>query len=321
MARTLTADRGDGGRRLDLVLRRRLTDLAGASRTRVQGWIESGSVAVNGRRVTRAAARVAAGDVVTVDLPDRHRRGTPQPEDVPLDVLYEDDYLIAVNKPAGLVVHPTYKHPHGTLLNGLLWRSRDRSGDAHPALAGRLDRFTSGVVIAAMSTQGYAALHRALRIGEKDYLAVVHRRVDVTRGTIDLPLGRDPRDRRRVIVLAAAPAHSVTEFETLAVSATVEASLLRCRLVTGRMHQIRVHLGARGWPIVGDAVYGNAARVGAAAGRGATAADACPRQALHSWRVVFTHPATGEPLVIEAPVPADFAALCEALDLPTRLPV
>jgi 23S rRNA pseudouridine1911/1915/1917 synthase len=162
---------------------------------------------------------------------------------------------------------------------------------------GRLDRLTSGLVIAVKRRDTYAEMQRRWHQAEKDYLAVVAGRVEPECGEIDLRLGPDPADRRRRVASETAGAPSVTRFERLAYSDVAGMSLLRCRLVTGRRHQIRVHLAARGWPIVGDPVYGG------------LETPPFPRQALHAWRVVLTHPVSREPLRIDAPIPRDLADL------------
>jgi 23S rRNA pseudouridine1911/1915/1917 synthase len=234
-------------------------------------------------------------------------------EDVRLDVLYEDDHLVALDKPAGLVAHPTYWNMKGTLMNALLWYARGWPATQRPSLVGRLDKLTSGIVIVAKTARMHAALQRALTAGrgEKDYLAVVYGRVNVARGTIDLRLGRDRHDRRRIVASAEVGAPSRTHFERLARVAAPRAglSLLRCRLVTGRTHQIRVHLAARGWPLVGDPTYGKARWPQVVDPALAAALRAFPRQALHAWRVALTHPITGEGLILEARVPRDLDAL------------
>lgn len=214
-----------------------------------------------------------------------------------LEILYEDDVLLAVNKPAGVVVHPTYKNATGTLLDTL----KDREPAVRFFLVGRLDRLTSGVVVAAKTRESYVAIQGTWTEAEKDYLAVVHGFVDPASGEIDLPLGTDPDDRRRRIVRPDGAA-SVTRFERLAYSGAAGVSLLRCRLGTGRRHQIRAHLLARGWPIVGDRVYGTS--------------NSLPRHALHAWRTVMQHPASGQPLRLEAPVPDDLRDFLAAAGLP-----
>jgi 23S rRNA pseudouridine1911/1915/1917 synthase len=312
---TLTADRGDAGRRLDLVLRRHLT---GPTRTRVQAWIESGQVSVNGTPVHRVAARTALGDVVTVVLPSSAAaasRGPMAAEAVRLDVVYEDDHLLAVDKPAGVVVHPTHAHGSGTVMNALLWHGRDWPAGQRPSLVGRLDKLTSGILLIAKTAAVHASLQRT-RL-EKDYLAVVYGRVNVARGQINLRLGRDRGDRRKVVASTDAGAPSLTRFERLARVAAppVGLSLLRSRLVTGRTHQIRVHLAARGWPIVGDPVYGEPRWAQVSDPALAAALRAFPRQALHAWRIALIHPVTSRRLCLEAAPPRDFAELLTASGL------
>jgi 23S rRNA pseudouridine1911/1915/1917 synthase len=319
--RLLTADRGDAGRRIDLVVRRHLAGVDAASRTRVQRWIENGQVTVNGSPVRRVAARAALGDVVAVTLSadEEGRRHVMTAEDVPLDILHEDDHLLALDKPAGIVVHPTYKHRDGTVMNALLWRARAWPQGQRPSLVGRLDKLTSGIVIVAKTAAVHAALQRemAARASEKDYLAVVYGRVNVARGEIGLRLGRDRRDPRKVVASATAGASSLTLFERLARVAAPQAglALLRCRLATGRTHQIRVHLAARGWPLVGDPTYGEPMWPQIADATLAAALRAFPRQALHAWRVAVVHPVTRERLLLEAPIPPDIDGLLAASGL------
>ncbi len=192
----MIADRGDAGTRLDLVLRRRLTDIHSATRTRVQAWIEDGRVTVNGTLVRRVAARTAHGDTIVVMLPRRTLRHVMGAEEVHLEVLYEDDHLLAINKPAGIVVHPTHRNISGTLMNALLWRAKAWPRPQRPSLVGRLDKLTSGIVIVAKTAAVHGALQRELMStsGEKDYLAVVYGRVKVRRGEIALvPRARSDR--------------------------------------------------------------------------------------------------------------------------------
>lgn len=309
--RLLTADRGDAGLRLDLVLRRHLGDVDSATRTRVQAWIESGQVTVNGKSVRRVAARAARGDVITVTLPDEAPRTPMSGENLPIEVLYEDSHLLALNKEPGIVVHPTYRHAAGTLLNRLLWHARDWKETERPCLVNRLDKLTSGIVLVAKSPAIQTALQKTRM--DKDYLAVVYGRVSVARGSIDLRLGRDRADRRRVVASTSVGAPSITTFERLSRVPAPAAglSLLRCGLVTGRTHQIRVHLAARGWPIVGDPTYGEPrwreVTDAALAGR----LRRFPRQALHAWRLAVSHPVTKAPLRFEAPVPQDLQELMD----------
>jgi 23S rRNA pseudouridine1911/1915/1917 synthase len=311
--RSVTADRGDSALRLDLMLCRHLHDVGAATRTRVQSWIRDGCVSVNGTIVRRVAARTATGDVVTISLPETTPRAEMGAENVGLRILFEDDYLLVVDKPAGVVVHPTYKNMTGTVMNALLWRARSWPAGERPSIVGRLDKLTSGIVVAAKTPVMHAALQRELASSrsEKDYLAVVYGRVNVRRGQIDLPLARDRADRRRVVVAPDQGAPSLTRFERLArVAAPCGGlSVLRCRLATGRTHQIRVHLAARGWPLVGDPVYGERPRIDVEDRPEAEFVRAFPRQALHAWRLSLVHPITRERVSIEAPVPEDLARL------------
>ena len=320
MLRRIVADRGDHGRRLDLVFRRHLADLTGATRTQVQGWIAGGAVTLNGRGIRRTAARVAAGDVLTVLLPPELAAARPvmTPQDLALDILYEDDHLIAINKAPGVVVHPTYRHSDHTVMNALLWRARHWGGLRRPSIVNRLDKLTSGIVIGAKTARAHAAMQRALAgdRAAKEYLALVYGRVPRSRGTIDLGLRRDPRDRRR-IVASSDGARSVTRWERLGrvPAKPVGLALLKCGLVTGRMHQIRVHLAASGWPLVGDAKYGQPLWRDIADADLRDALRGFTRQALHAWRLTVTHPLTGAPLRIEAPPPTDVQHLLGAAGL------
>jgi 23S rRNA pseudouridine1911/1915/1917 synthase len=320
-ARILKADRGDAGLRLDLVLRRHLTDVRAATRTRVQAWIESGLVSVNGRPVHRVAVRAAVGDVVTVNLPVVPHEAMAA-EDVALRVLYEDEHIVAVDKPPGVVVHPAHKNRSGTLMNALLWHARAWPSSQRPSLVGRLDKLTSGIVLVAKTAAVHASLQKTMASSgaDKDYLAVVYGKVNVARGDIDLRLRRDPGDRRRVVAADDAGAPSLTRFERLAKVPAPAAglSLLRCRLVTGRTHQIRVHLAARGWPIVGDPSYGEPRWRLVTDVELASVLREFPRQALHAWRVTTRHPVTGTELRIEAPVPDDLRSLMTAATLEMR---
>jgi 23S rRNA pseudouridine1911/1915/1917 synthase len=285
------ADRGDARLRLDQALVRRAREISRMSRAQAQAWIEAGAVRVDGVRAPRSSVRVREGAVVEVELPESAaRRSSPEAQELALDVLYEDEHLLAINKPEGQVVHPSYKNVTGTLLNAVLWHVRHRP-EVRPGIVSRLDKGTSGVLLVALAPDVHAALQRDSAAGRmrKEYLAVVRGAPTPPRGVIDLPLARDPDDRRRVIVTEGGAA-SETRYEVLA---TRDArSLLRCELVTGRTHQIRVHLSSRGWPIMGDVLYGGSAEFG--------------RPALHAWRVTFHHPVSGAAMTITAPPPDDF---------------
>jgi 23S rRNA pseudouridine1911/1915/1917 synthase len=308
--RVIGLDRGDHGVRIDRVLKRHLREEKGVSRNRIQKWIDAGDVLINGAVPSRAAWRVRAGDELRVRVAEIARRAKPQAQLIDLDVLYEDDDLMAVNKPPGLVVHPSYRNTSGTLINGLLERARSWPAGSTPALLSRLDKMTSGIVVVTKRGEIHGALQRAMaaRRIDKDYLAIVRGKPSA-RGTIDLALDRDPWDRRRITVTDRGGQPSITKYERR--STANGFSLVRCRLITGRTHQIRVHLAAKEWPIVGDQVYGSSASL-----LTDDPAGTFPRQALHSWRMAFRQPKTGRELVIEAPLPEDMQALATAIGLP-----
>ena len=232
---------------------------------------------------------------VGTEFQSTDRRGRPQPEEGPLSIIYEDKWVIVLDKPPGIVVHPTYKNWSGTLLNAVLWHVRERA-DAQPGILTRLDKDTSGLVVMALTPDVHATMQRDGAAGRvrKEYLAVVRGTPEPSRGRIVLPLGRDLTDRRRVVVTPDG-AYGETRYEVIA-QLEGGLSLLRCKLVTGRTHQIRVHLASRGWPVFGDRLYGEP---------DATIA----RQALHAWRVSLPHPVTRQSLELDAPVPEDLSRL------------
>ena len=366
------ADRGDAGGRLDHAMVRHFAGLPGLSRSRLQGWIAAGRVRVNGAVILRPAARLAAGDELEVVLPgpppSRHRSRPLAAQRLPLAILYEDEHLLALDKPAGLLVHPTGRHRDGTLVNALVWHlaegreggegataaaaagAANASGAAaeaagaaatapgpealagaeppgvRPGLVHRLDRDTSGVLLVAKSRAAHAGLARAIkaRALRKDYLAVVYGRPPLVRGRIELKLLRDPLDPRRVAASRTEGRSAATLYELLAESCPGSRddggragwlSLLRCRLVTGRTHQIRVHLAALGLPIVGDPLYGEPRHRGLADPALAALCRDFPRQALHAWRLGLRHPVTGQALALRAPLPADLGRLLRAAGL------
>ncbi len=277
------------------MLVRRITAVSGMSRAQAQRWIADGLVSVDRARAARASVHVREGAAVEVTLPASSRlREEPRPEALPLDILYEDDDLMAVNKPAGMVVHPSFRNVSGTVLNAVLWRLRDRP-DVRPGLVSRLDKDTSGVLLIALSRGAHARMQRDAKAGRvtKEYVAIVRGTPRPAQGTITLPLKHDPADRRRIVV-ADDGASSETRYRV--VSSGDGYSRVECELVTGRTHQIRVHLAASGWPIAGDRLYGSPD-------------PSIERQALHAWRMALPHPVSREPLQLEAPLPRDMQAL------------
>ena len=309
------------GTRLDLFLASACSDL---SRSRIQKLIAEGAVTLDGLPAKRSHV-VRAGGRVEFDVPEP-RASAIEPEEIPLSILYEDEHLLAIDKPPGLVVHPSPGHDSGTLVNALLHHVRDLSGiggELRPGIVHRLDRDTSGVLLVAKTDRAHASLSRQMRKRalRKEYLALVAGTPKVRKGEVALAIGRDPRDRKKMRAFRASDAATPTGAREARTLYALERewpflglALLRCRLVTGRTHQIRVHLAATGLPIVGDPLYGRPRydRVKDAALRGTLAKF--PRQALHAERIGFRHPASNEEVEIVAPVPEDLRQLLFALD-------
>ncbi len=308
------------GSRLDRFLAATCSDL---SRSRIQKLIEEGAVRLGGAPA-RPSHVVRAGEEVSVEVPEP-RAVEIEAEEIPLSILYEDEHLLAIDKPPGLVVHPSPGHGSGTLVNALLHHVRDLTGiggELRPGIVHRLDRDTSGVLLVAKTDLAHASLSRQMkkRSMRKEYLALVAGIPPVRKGEIILPIGRDPRDRKKMrafrrseeVPAGAREARTIYEIERE--WPPLGLALLRCRLVTGRTHQIRVHLAAAGLPVVGDPVYGRPRyeRIRNADLR--KRLTEFPRQALHAERIAFRHPATNEPVEIVAPVPEDLATLIEAID-------
>ena len=288
--------------------RSQLAQAIAHGRVRVDGATAKASLKLRGgERIELAPApAVAPTDIV--------------PEPIDLEILYADDRLIAVNKPAGMVVHPAAGNRAGTLVNALLHRYGAQRLPGAPERAGivhRLDRETSGVILVALDARAHEALARQFRLRtlRKRYLALV--RGDVRgAGTIDAPIGRHPHDRKRMSVAARQARDASTTYRPL--ERFGAATWLEVEPKTGRTHQIRVHLASRGWPVAGDSVYGvPSARALATARRKAAAAEAVlaglTRHALHASRIELAHPHDGRPLVIEAPVPADLNEVLASL--------
>jgi 23S rRNA pseudouridine1911/1915/1917 synthase len=285
----------------------------GLSRSRIQRLVAEGRVSINGRRATRPAQRLRTGDRVSVDAEPARPRPRPLAESLPLVVLHEDADLLVVNKPPGQVAHPSYRNTSGTLLNALLGRAAAGAG-WEPHLVQRLDKGTSGLLLVAKSRAVQTALQDAALV--KEYLALVWGRPAPAAGRIDTPLGRDPLDRRRVMA-STEGAGAITGYRTLARTRGRASglSLLCCRLITGRTHQLRVHLADRGWPLVGEPVYKVQTRLRLADPRLHRAATSFERQALHAWRLAFTHPRTGKAVMLQADPPEDLQRLLDSLGL------
>ncbi|MES1242386.1 MAG: RluA family pseudouridine synthase [Acidobacteriota bacterium] len=297
---------------------RHLAGVPALTRARVRGWVEQGLVRVNGQPA-RPSRRLVAGDEVEILVEPPPPRPGPVPLDRPLAAVFEDEWLLALDKPPGVVVHPAPGHWDDTLLHALLWRARDWGDGRRPHLAGRLDKGTSGLLLVAKTPE----VHTALKAGpaEKDYLALVYGRTEGAKGRVDLGLLRDPVEPRRMTTSRTEGSPSATLWERMGEAAEGEPlTLLRCRLLTGRMHQIRVHLKAARLPIVGDPVYGVPGWKGISDPALAGLCRDFPRQALHAWKLSLTHPVTGEPLALSVPPPADLSGLLAAAGLPSSRP-
>jgi 23S rRNA pseudouridine1911/1915/1917 synthase len=290
-----------------------------ASRAKVQQLIEAGGVEVNGRVITKSGRLVAPGDFVLCTIP-KPPPPEVQPEPIPLDIVHEDDAVIVVHKPAGMVTHPAFGNYTGTLVNGLLYHteqlSRER-GDDRPGILHRLDKDTSGLLLVAKTAHAHQFLARqfADHSIEREYQAIAWGRFDPHRGIIDAPLARHPADRKKMAVVEGGK-HAVTEY------ASVEdfgfLSLIRLKLRTGRTHQIRVHLAHVKHPIFGDPTYGGRRiHYGAVTGRYKNFINdllqLLPRQALHARTLGFIHPVSREKVVFERPLPADMQEALERI--------
>jgi 23S rRNA pseudouridine1911/1915/1917 synthase len=293
---------GAAGERLDRFLADRLE---GVSRTRVQRWIALGAVRVE-QALRLPSYRLVGHEEVEVEPQPLESEQAFLPDPVPLDILYRDDDIVVIDKPAGLVTHPAPGNWRNTLMNGLLhaWPRTARLPRA--GIVHRLDRDTSGVIVCACSERAFVSLTAQLasRTMGRDYLAVVAGGIDA-QGRIDAPIGRDPRNRLRMAVVHQGGKPAQTEYRVLARADAGQGrfAALACRLHTGRTHQIRVHLASIGHPLVGDAIYGGPAHAG------------FERQALHAWRLRLQHPGTAQALSVVAPIPADLRRLLESLGI------
>jgi 23S rRNA pseudouridine1911/1915/1917 synthase len=295
------------GRRFDAVLAELFPEF---SRSRLAAWIKSGDARLDGREV-RPRDPVRGGEAVTLNV-ELDVQTHSEPEDIALDVLYEDEHVIVINKPAGLVVHPGAGNPAGTLVNALLHRDPSLNTLARAGIVHRLDKDTSGVMVVARTLPAHTALIEQLssRQVHRQYLAVVVGAL-VSGGTANAPIDRHPRDRIRMAVREDGR-DAVTHFRLR--ERFRAHTLLECRLETGRTHQIRVHMAHLKHPIVGDPLYGGPLKLP----RGATEdliamLRGFKRQALHAETLEFAHPVTGEPVRCSAPVPDDLKQLVRAL--------
>lgn len=312
--RTLVVEPEAAGLRLDLWLALRLPDL---SRSRVKALVEGGDVLVAGR-VQKPSSRLRPGQEVSVRIPEPEAP-VPQAQDLPIDVVYEDAHLLVVDKPAGMTVHPGAGRAAGTLVNALLHHVKDLSGIGgvlRPGIVHRLDKGTSGLLVVAKDDATHRALAEqfAARRVEKEYRAVVLGVPRKREGEISAAIGRDPRHRKKMSVRARRSREAKTLYRVE--QALDGAALLRVRILTGRTHQIRVHLASLGHPVAGDSTYGGGRTPPSRRSRSRVALQALARPALHAARLAFQHPVTGQRLAFESPLPQDLRALLLELNPP-----
>lgn len=298
-----TAGAEDTGRRIDAALAAAFPEL---TRSFAQQLLAEGRVLCNGRSVAKSA-RLTQGDALCVSLPDAQPVEII-PQDIPLDIVYEDSSLLVVNKPKGMVVHPAAGNPDGTLVNALLYHCAGRlsgiNGEVRPGIVHRIDKDTSGLLIVAKNDFSHTRLAEQIQAHTftREYSAVVYGSFKEDSGTVDQPLGRHPTDRKKIAVLPNSPSarRAVTHFWV--VKRFQGFTQLRLRLETGRTHQIRVHMAYLGHPVAGDPVYGPK--------KGITSLEG---QCLHAGKIGFVHPRTGEYLEFEAPLPAYFTGFLQKL--------
>ncbi|MGI6204180.1 MAG: RluA family pseudouridine synthase [Anaerovoracaceae bacterium] len=298
----ITADEKYSGTRLDLVLSVTVEE---SSRSYIQKLIAGGSVSVNGRTETSKKYKVKAGDVIGISIPEPEEL-TAEPEDIPLDVVYEDGDVIVVDKPAGMVVHPAPGNPDGTLVNALLHHCSGSlssiNGVVRPGIVHRIDKDTSGLIMAAKNDAAHRSLAAQLESHSvtRAYRAIVYNAFRDEEGTVDAPIGRGRKNRLRREVYGINAKRAVTHYKVT--ERLGRFALIECRLETGRTHQIRVHMAYINHPLVGDIVYGPAKQKTGAG-----------RQMLHAYLLGFEHPRTGEYLEFRSDPPDDFMKVLEKL--------
>mgnify|MGYP000264338876 CR=1 FL=1 len=276
----------------------------GLSRSALQGLVADGHVLCNGKSIAKSL-KLKAGDTILLEIPDA-KPIEAVPQDIPLDIVYEDDHLLVVNKPKGMVVHPAPGNPDGTLVNALLWHCKGSlsgiGGEIRPGIVHRIDRDTSGLLIAAKNDYAHQALATQLQDHSlyREYEAVCVGGLREDGGTVDAPIGRHPTDRKKMCVDWKNGRPAVTHWTVL--ERFPGYTHIQCRLETGRTHQIRVHLASIGHPLLGDVVYGAKKPVPGLAG-----------QCLHARRLSFVHPRTGERVTVECPLPAYFTQVLTKL--------
>jgi 23S rRNA pseudouridine1911/1915/1917 synthase len=302
----------------------------GVSRSRLKALIEGGHILVDGEAVTDPARKVAGPATVTLAMPAAEP-AEPVGENIPLEVVFEDDHLIVIDKPAGLVVHPAAGNWTGTLVNALIHHCGNSlsgiGGVRRPGIVHRLDKDTTGLMVVAKTDRAHAGLSSQFadhgRTGdlERAYMALVWGTPEPWRGTIDAPLGRSSSDRTRIAIVRRGGKEAITHYEVVRrfperAGRDATAAMVECRLETGRTHQIRVHMAAAGHPLIGDPDYGRGflTKANRLPDPVADVVRAFPRQALHAFLIQFRHPVTDNVLRFESALPQDMTTLVEALE-------
>ncbi len=276
-----------------------LSENSELSRTRIQALADEGRITVNGKTV-RSSYRVEAGDRIVMEVPETESMDA-EPENIPLDILYEDHDILVVNKPKGMIVHPAPGISSGTLVNAVLYHCDDLSGIngiMRPGIVHRIDKDTTGCIVVCKNDKAHESIAEQLldKTCHREYLALVKGVIGEDSGLIDAPIGRDPRDRQRMTVTEKGGRNARTKFRVI--ERFRNATLVECTLETGRTHQIRVHMKYIGHPVIGDVKYYKACRMMNTEG-----------QVLHAFRLTLVHPATGETMTFEAPLPDYFEEL------------
>ncbi len=314
----IAVEKTEAGLRLDRLLATRLLEL---SRSRLKNLIEAGRLSAGGETIVEPSYRVKPGQSLILVVPAA-TPARPQAQAIPLHVLYEDAELIVIDKPPGMVVHPAPGNPDRTLVNALLAHCGDTltgiGGERRPGIVHRLDKGTSGVMVAAKTQAAHAGLVAsfAARKIERAYLAVVWGLPEPRAGEIAGNIGRSPRNRKKMAVVQRGGRPARTRYRVIEALANSQASLVECRLLSGRTHQIRVHMTAEGHPLLGDPLYG---RAGASRARrlpeaAQAALETLGRQALHAQTLGFRHPVSGEILRFESEIPPDIKRLIDTLE-------
>ena len=317
--REFVVEQETAGQRIDRFLSGEDT---GLSRSALQALVADGHVLCNGRLVAKSL-KLKAGDTIVLEIPDA-KPIEAVPQDIPLEIVYEDEHLLVVNKPKGMVVHPAPGNPDGTLVNALLWHCKGSlsgiGGEIRPGIVHRIDKDTSGLLVVAKDDATHIGLSQQMAVHsvERAYRTIVYGGFAQDEGFVESNLGRSKTDRKKMAVYPASEPHTKYAYTGYQVLERLNNfTMLECRLKTGRTHQIRVHMTHIGHPLIGDPSYGRA-RTAPAAKKGVPQAtldalDTFPRQALHAAVLGFQHPATHKTIRFEAPLPDDMQALQRAL--------